>query len=163
MSRQVIRYVTASDGVRLAWAEAGSGPLLAKASNWLSHLEYEWESPVFRHWMQFFADHFHFIRYDERGCGLTDWNVKNVGMDCWLEDLELALAATRRTARERAIENEARYALRMLGRIRDCCRTAAGDSHEDHRRMGAGGRRVDHELEIFQPAVHADVLDVPVR
>lgn len=93
MSRQIIRYVTASDGVRLAWAEAGSGPLLAKASNWLSHLEYEWESPVFRHWMQFFADHFHFIRYDERGCGLTDWNVKKVGMDCWLEDLELVVDA----------------------------------------------------------------------
>jgi len=53
MSRQVIRYVTTSDGVRLAWAEAGAGQHLVKASNWLSHLEYEWDSPIFSHWMRF--------------------------------------------------------------------------------------------------------------
>jgi hypothetical protein len=48
MSRQVVRYVPMSDGVRIAWAEAGSGPALVKASNWLTHLEYDWESPVWR-------------------------------------------------------------------------------------------------------------------
>ena len=46
--RQRVRYVTASDGTRLAWAEAGQGPLVVKASNWLTHLEYEWESPVWK-------------------------------------------------------------------------------------------------------------------
>ena len=53
----------------------GTGPVLVKAANWLTHLEYEWESPVWRHWIQFFADHFRFVRYDERGCGMTDWDV----------------------------------------------------------------------------------------
>lgn len=93
MSRQVIRYVTASDGVRIAWAEAGSGPLLVKASNWLSHLEFEWESPVFRHWVHFFADHFRFIRYDERGCGLTDWTVPTLSFERSVEDFETVIAA----------------------------------------------------------------------
>ena len=44
---------------------------MIKAANWLTHLEYEWESPVWRHWMRFFSDHFRYIRYDERGCGMT--------------------------------------------------------------------------------------------
>ena len=60
--RQTIRYLRAGDGVRLAWAEAGSGPLVVKAANWLTHLEYDWDSPVWRHWIRFFADHFHFVR-----------------------------------------------------------------------------------------------------
>src|SRR6267142_970974 len=66
--RQRIRYLQTPDGVKLAWAEAGAGPLLVKASNWLTHLEYDWESPVWRHWLRFFADHFRFVRSDERGC-----------------------------------------------------------------------------------------------
>src|SRR6187431_1844720 len=64
--RQSIRYVRANDGVRLAWASAGSGPPLVKAANWLTHLQYDLESPVWRHWIEFFAEHFRFIRYDER-------------------------------------------------------------------------------------------------
>ena len=66
-ARQTIRYLRTADGVHLAWAEAGSGPLVVKAANWLTHLEYDWQSPVWRHWIRFLADHFHFVRYDERG------------------------------------------------------------------------------------------------
>src|SRR5260370_27784396 len=81
MSRQTIRYLRTSDDVRIAWAEAGRGPTLVKASNLLSHLEFEWESPVFRHWMHFFSDHFHFVRYDDRGCGMTDSNTSNLSLE----------------------------------------------------------------------------------
>ncbi len=95
MSRQVIRYVNTSDGVRIAWAAAGSGAPLVKASNWLSHLEYDWESPIFRHWMTFFADHFRFIRYDERGCGMTDWDASNLSMDRWTDDMEAVIDAAK--------------------------------------------------------------------
>jgi pimeloyl-ACP methyl ester carboxylesterase/DNA-binding CsgD family transcriptional regulator len=87
-TRQRIRYVRATDGVKIAWAEAGAGPLLIKAANWLSHLEYEWESPVWRHWVRFFAGHCRFVRYDERGCGMTDWNVDNLSFPRWVEDLD---------------------------------------------------------------------------
>jgi pimeloyl-ACP methyl ester carboxylesterase/DNA-binding CsgD family transcriptional regulator len=85
---QRIRYVRTADGVQLAWAEAGAGPVLIKAANWMTHLEYEWESPVWRHWMRFFSGHFRFIRHDERGCGMTDWNVGDLSFARWVEDLE---------------------------------------------------------------------------
>ena len=94
-TRQTIRYLTASDGVRLAWAESGTGTPFVKASNWLTHLEYDLESPVWRHWVRFLADHFHFIRYDERGCGMSDWNVSNLSLDRWVEDLEQVIDAAR--------------------------------------------------------------------
>jgi pimeloyl-ACP methyl ester carboxylesterase/DNA-binding CsgD family transcriptional regulator len=92
-TRQRIRYLHTPDGVKLAWAEAGTGPVLVKAANWLTHLEYEWESPVWRHWMQFFSEHFRFIRYDERGCGMTDWNAGNLSIDTWVRDLESVVDA----------------------------------------------------------------------
>jgi pimeloyl-ACP methyl ester carboxylesterase/DNA-binding CsgD family transcriptional regulator len=87
-TRQRIRYLRTRDGVRLAWAEAGAGPTLIKAANWLSHLEYDWESPVWRQWVRFFCDHFRFVRFDERGCGMTDWNVGDLSFERWVEDLE---------------------------------------------------------------------------
>jgi pimeloyl-ACP methyl ester carboxylesterase/DNA-binding CsgD family transcriptional regulator len=91
---QRIRYLRTTDGVQLAWAEAGAGPVLIKAANWLTHLEYEWESPVWRHWIRFFCDHFRFVRYDERGCGMTDWNVGNLSFDRWVEDLQAVSEAS---------------------------------------------------------------------
>ena len=93
MSSQRIRYLRASDGVRLAWAEAGTGPVIVKAANWLTHLEYEWESPVWRHWMQFFSGHFRFVRYDERGCGMTDWNTSDLSFERQIADLEAVVEA----------------------------------------------------------------------
>jgi pimeloyl-ACP methyl ester carboxylesterase/DNA-binding CsgD family transcriptional regulator len=90
---QRIRYLRTGDGVQLAWAEAGTGPLLIKAANWMTHLEYDRESPVWRHWINFFTEHFHFVRHDERGCGMTDWNVGDLSFDRWVEDLESVVAA----------------------------------------------------------------------
>lgn len=91
--RQRIRYLRTPDGVQLAWAEAGQGPALVKASNWLSHLEFDWESPVWRHWVRFFARHFRYVRSDERGCGMTDWNPGDLGFERWVEDLEAVAQA----------------------------------------------------------------------
>jgi len=62
--RQRVQYARASDGIRLAWAESGTGPVVVKAANWLTHLEYELESPVWKHWIRFLSEHFRFIRYD---------------------------------------------------------------------------------------------------
>jgi pimeloyl-ACP methyl ester carboxylesterase/DNA-binding CsgD family transcriptional regulator len=92
-STQIIRYANAPDGVKLAWAESGSGPVLIKAANWMTHLEYEWESPVWRHWMRFFSDNFRFIRHDERGCGMTDWQAADLSFDRWAGDLEAVIDA----------------------------------------------------------------------
>src|ERR1700752_2440427 len=92
-ARQQIRYLSTPDGVKLAWATAGAGSVLIKAANWLTHLEYEWESPVWRHWIHFFSEHFRFVRYDERGCGMTDWNVGDLSFERWVEDLEAVAEA----------------------------------------------------------------------
>jgi pimeloyl-ACP methyl ester carboxylesterase/DNA-binding CsgD family transcriptional regulator len=91
--RQRIQYLRTTDGVRLAWADASSGPLVIKAANWLTHLEYEWESPLWGHWLRFFSGHFRLVRYDERGCGMSDWNVGDLSPDRWIEDLEALVAA----------------------------------------------------------------------
>jgi len=56
--------------VRLAYATIGDGPPLVKAANWLSHLDYDWQSPVWRHWLVELSRRFRLVRYDERGCGL---------------------------------------------------------------------------------------------
>lgn len=85
---QKIRYVRTTDGVQLAWAEAGAGPVMIKAANWLTHLDYEWESPVWRHWIRFFSDNFRYIRYDERGCGMTDRNTGDLSLERWVADVE---------------------------------------------------------------------------
>ena len=90
---QRIRYVRTTDGVQLAWADAGVGPVMIKAANWLTHLEFEWESPVWRHWLHFFSDHFRYIRYDERGCGMTDRNVGDLSLERWVADVEDIVSA----------------------------------------------------------------------
>jgi pimeloyl-ACP methyl ester carboxylesterase/DNA-binding CsgD family transcriptional regulator len=93
--RQRVRYVNAADGTRLAWADAGEGPVVVKAANWLTHLEYEWESPVWKHWIQFFSSHFRFVRYDERGCGMSEWHGGDLSIDQWTDDLERVIDAAR--------------------------------------------------------------------
>ena len=93
MPRQQIRFCTAPDGVRIAYAVSGDGPPLLKAANWLNHLEYDWESPVWRRWLEEVSRHHTLIRYDERGCGLSDWEVENLSFESWVQDLETVAAA----------------------------------------------------------------------
>ena len=93
--RQHVRYVKAPDGTRLAWAESGTGPVVVKAANWLTHLEYEWDSPVWRHWIQFFSGHSRFVRYDERGCGMSEWQDGTLSVGQWAGDLEAVIDAAR--------------------------------------------------------------------
>ncbi len=93
MHRQTIQFVKAPDNVRLAYAMSGSGPILVKCANWLNHLEYDWESPVWKHWFNFLSDNFTLLRYDERGCGLSDWNFEESSFDRWVEDLNVIVEA----------------------------------------------------------------------
>jgi DNA-binding winged helix-turn-helix (wHTH) protein/pimeloyl-ACP methyl ester carboxylesterase len=86
--RQTIKYCRADDGVLLAYGESGQGSPLVKAANWLSHLEYEWQSPVWGHWWRELSKHNRLIRYDERGMGLSDWNVEDLSFSAFVRDLE---------------------------------------------------------------------------
>lgn len=86
--RQSIRLTKTPDAVTIAWAEAGTGPTLVKASNWLTHLEYDLDSPVWRHWIRFLIEHFHLVRYDERGCGMSEWDAAELSFQHAIGDLE---------------------------------------------------------------------------
>ncbi len=88
---QQIRFCTASDGVRIAYAAVGQGPPLVKAANWLTHLEFDWRSPVWRHMLEELSRDHQFVRYDQRGCGLSDREVDDFSVEEWVRDLETVI------------------------------------------------------------------------
>jgi pimeloyl-ACP methyl ester carboxylesterase/DNA-binding CsgD family transcriptional regulator len=92
--QQTIRFIKSSDGVRLAVATSGGGPPLVKSANWLSHLEFDWQSPVWRHWFQFLSNGRQLIRFDPRGCGLSDWDAEDLSHEAQVADLEAIIAAS---------------------------------------------------------------------
>ena len=92
--RQEIHFCRGFDGVRIAYASVGQGVPLLKAANWLSHLEYDWESPVWSHLLRALAADFRLIRYDERGNGLSDWDVADMSFEAFVNDIESVVEAT---------------------------------------------------------------------
>ncbi len=85
---QRIGFCEVGDGTKIAYATVGSGPPLLKAANWLNHLEFDWTSPIWGRSFAEIARYRTFIRYDERGCGLSDWDVENLSFEAFVEDLE---------------------------------------------------------------------------
>jgi serine/threonine protein kinase/alpha-beta hydrolase superfamily lysophospholipase len=92
-ARQKIQFCVTTDGVRLAYASTGSGYPLVKSANWLNHLDYEWDSPIWKHWLAELPKHNRLIRYDERGNGLSQWDVKEMSLELWVKDLETVVEA----------------------------------------------------------------------
>jgi len=88
-----IHIAQTPDGSRLAWVRGGRGPVLVKTANWLTHLRDDVASPVWRHWVGFLHEHFDAVRFDERGCGLSDREVADVSSERWLPDLETVVDA----------------------------------------------------------------------
>jgi pimeloyl-ACP methyl ester carboxylesterase/AraC-like DNA-binding protein len=85
---QQVRYCTARDGTKLAFATTGEGPPLVKTANWLNHIEHDWDSPLWRHWIRTFSNGHQLIRYDERGNGLSDWETPELSLDAFVDDLQ---------------------------------------------------------------------------
>jgi class 3 adenylate cyclase/pimeloyl-ACP methyl ester carboxylesterase len=91
---QRVRFARAPDGVQIAWASIGQGPPVLKAPNWLNHLEYEWRSPVWGPAFAELARHCRLVRFDQRGTGLSDWEVEEISQDAMIGDMAtIALAA----------------------------------------------------------------------
>jgi pimeloyl-ACP methyl ester carboxylesterase len=90
---QRIRFCTAPDGVRLAIAVHGKGPPIVRTSTWLTHLEFDWESPIWRHWLDALGQGHTVVRYDQRGCGLSDRDVEDLSLEAFVSDLEAVVAA----------------------------------------------------------------------
>lgn len=91
--RQEIRYCRTTDGVRLAYAISGDGPPLVKTANWLNHVEYDWESPIWHYFLAGLSKDHKLIRYDARGNGLSDWDVEELSLEAWVSDLETVIDA----------------------------------------------------------------------
>ncbi|MDT8068055.1 MAG: alpha/beta fold hydrolase [Terriglobia bacterium] len=85
---QEIQFFTASDGVRIAFTKGGSGPTLVRTIDWLNHLDFEWKSPFLRHWLSEIMRHHTLVRYDQRGSGLSDWNVDDFSFERTIQDFE---------------------------------------------------------------------------
>ena len=86
--RQEIRFVESRDGTRIATAMTGSGPTIVRAAHWLTHVSHDPESPVWQHWIEELSSQNRLVRYDLRGCGLSDREVSDISFDAWLADLE---------------------------------------------------------------------------
>jgi pimeloyl-ACP methyl ester carboxylesterase/DNA-binding CsgD family transcriptional regulator len=91
--KQRIQFCTSRDGVRIAFAKVGQGPPLVRVNNWFTHLEIDWDSPVWRHWLEAFVERRMLIRYDPRGSGLSDRDAADFSLDAWVADLEAVVDA----------------------------------------------------------------------
>jgi pimeloyl-ACP methyl ester carboxylesterase/DNA-binding winged helix-turn-helix (wHTH) protein len=96
-ARQQIMFCRSYDGVRIAYAKSGDfgSPPVVKLANWLTHLEYDWNSPVWRHWLAEMGRGHTLIRYDARGCGLSDHDAPDISFESWVRDLEAVVDAER--------------------------------------------------------------------
>jgi pimeloyl-ACP methyl ester carboxylesterase len=90
---QEICFCTAPDGVQLAYSKIGQGPPLMKTGNWMTHLEFDLESPIWRHLYRELAQDHTLIRYDARGNGLSDRTVDEISFDAFVSDLDTVVDA----------------------------------------------------------------------
>lgn len=91
---QKISFCTAPDGVQLAYPSVGSGPVVLKAPNWMNHLDYDWRSPIFAPLFKCLARDHRLVRFDQRGNGLSDWEIDTISEDAMIHDMEaVAMAA----------------------------------------------------------------------
>src|SRR5437764_5654998 len=91
--QQEVRFCTSGDGTRLGYAIHGAGRPLVRVATWLTHLEYDWESPIWRHWLEVLGGRHPLIRYDERGCGLSAGKVGDLSLESWVADLAAVVDA----------------------------------------------------------------------
>jgi pimeloyl-ACP methyl ester carboxylesterase/DNA-binding CsgD family transcriptional regulator len=90
---QKIRFCRSADGVKLAYAVSGEGPPLVMSATWLSHLEHQWRSASWQPWLEAFSHGRTLLRYDPRGCGLSDRDVGDLSFESWVRDFECVVEA----------------------------------------------------------------------
>lgn len=95
MHAQNVTFCRTADNVHLAVATSGSGTPLVKTANWLNHIEYDWQSPVWAPLINALSDRYTLVRYDERGNGLSDWKVDDISFESFVHDLETVVDGLR--------------------------------------------------------------------
>ena len=89
--RQRIGFVRSKDNTNIAYALSGEGPPLVRAGTWLTHVQHDWECPLWSHWLHFLSSRHTLVRYDPRGCGLSQPDVGAITLDDWVDDLEVVV------------------------------------------------------------------------
>ncbi len=97
MNSPRIRFCRSFDGTRLAYSDKGEGPPVLLLPSWLSHLDYQWRSTAWRPWLDALSDRYRLIRYDPRGCGLSDRDVSDLSFESWVRDVDAVLDAVKLT------------------------------------------------------------------
>jgi pimeloyl-ACP methyl ester carboxylesterase/DNA-binding CsgD family transcriptional regulator len=90
---QQIRFCTSRDGARIAYATSGTGPPLVWVSHWVHHLKLDWEHPVWGPWLSLLSKSHRLIRYDWRGCGLSDRERIDFSLEKYVDDLSAVIEA----------------------------------------------------------------------
>lgn len=181
-AHQTIAFCTASDGVRLAHASTGTGRPLLKAANWLNHLEYDWQSPIWAGTFRRLAARRRFVRYDSRGNGMSDWDATEIGLDGFVRDLSavadaaglgrfplLGMSQGCATSIRYAVENPSRVsALILIGGYATGWRIGASPEERERReavmtltRLGWGTSNPAYRhifSQTFMPDAPADKL-----
>jgi pimeloyl-ACP methyl ester carboxylesterase len=85
---QQVQFFTTSDGARIAYHVGGQGPVLVRTIHWLNHLDFEWKTPLRRQWLSEIMCHNTLVRYDQRGSGLSDWNISDFSFERTVRDFE---------------------------------------------------------------------------
>jgi pimeloyl-ACP methyl ester carboxylesterase/DNA-binding CsgD family transcriptional regulator len=90
---QQVRFCRSYDGTRIAYATSGEGPPLIMSASWLTHLEHQWRSLAWKPWLEYLSSRHTLLRYDSRGCGLSDREVREISFDIWMRDFEAVVDA----------------------------------------------------------------------
>lgn len=85
---QSIRFARSSDNAMIAFARSGDGPPLVRVGHWLSHLELDWRSSVWRPLIEALGRKNTLYRYDQRGTGLSSRDVDFANLDVFVDDLK---------------------------------------------------------------------------
>jgi DNA-binding winged helix-turn-helix (wHTH) protein/alpha-beta hydrolase superfamily lysophospholipase len=93
INHQQIHFCKSANGARIAYAVTGDGPPLVRTGHWLTHLEHDWHSPIWRPFLDELGQHFQVVRYDQRGCGLSDREIADFSFARFTEDLEAVIDA----------------------------------------------------------------------
>lgn len=91
----VVRYCSTADGVRIAFEQLGSGPPIVKSANWMSHLDEDRDSPLWRHWLSLLTDGRQLTRFDGRGFGLSEREPADLSFDGMVADMAAVVDAAR--------------------------------------------------------------------
>ena len=88
-----VRFAPTAGGARIAWARTGRGPVLVRAAHWMTHVGHDAESPIWAPWIARLSQHVQLVRYDARGCGLSDADAAPCGLEASVEELAAVVAA----------------------------------------------------------------------